>query len=43
LSFNGSRVAGRAVGFVDGSHRQMREQEFLQLIKTQQDARLSKR
>ena len=43
LAFNGSRASGRAVGFVDGSHGQMSEQEFQQLLQTQQNGRASKR
>jgi hypothetical protein len=43
LSFNGSRRAGRAVGFVDGSHRHMSEQAFQELLKIQQEARTSKK
>jgi len=43
LAFNGARASGRAVGFVDGSHRQMPEHEFQQLLQTQQNDRRSKR
>jgi len=42
VAFNGRRAAGRAVGFVDGSHRQMPEAEFQQLLQAQQTARSSK-
>ncbi len=42
LAFNGTRWPGRAVGFANGSHAQMPEQEFQQLLKAQQDAKTSK-
>jgi len=41
LAFNGSRIEGRAVGFTDGSHSHMPEQEFQKLLKTQQETRSS--